>query len=153
MSDVSRREAFLTLAAGATGATVALGAGARAGPIVTISGGGMPSGRLVARVSAAARRMGGEVERRAGTVVGPATVLQCRSWDQMVYLYLSESVSGFVPVSAAAFAIAAGCQAAGRPVAARVWGHDPQWEDGVGRFDGAMLATDIGDLPTDSSLA
>ncbi len=153
MSDVSRREAFLTLAAGAAGATVAMSAGARAGPIVSVSGGGLPSARLLERVSEAAERLGGEVERRAGMVVGEATVLQCRSWDRLVYLYLNETVSGFVSVSVSGFAIAAACQAAGRPAAVLVWGHEPQWEDGVGRFEGAMLAMQVRDLPTETSLA
>jgi len=107
----------------------------------------------LAAVAEAARRFGPEVERRPGMRVGEAMVLHCRSWDGHVYLYMDQSVRGFVAVNGPAFAIAAACQAAGRPVAVKHWGHDAAWGGGVGRFEGALLAMDARDLPEEPLLA
>jgi hypothetical protein len=150
MSDVSRREAFLTLAAGATGVTVAAASGAMAAPAPARAS-MMPPPHVSQAVAEAAQRLAREVERRPVMREGEAMVLQCRSWEGHVYLYISERVRGFVPVSGAGFAIATACQAAGRPVGVKHWGHDASWGDGVGRFEGALLAIDALDLPADSA--
>lgn len=154
MSEVSRRSAVITLAAGAVGVTAA-GMTASGAPGVPRAGQALPPVPAwdLAAVAEAARRFGPEVERRPGMRVGEAMVLHCRSWDGHVYLYMDQSVRGFVAVNGPAFAIAAACQAAGRPAAVLVWGHEPQREDGVGRFEGAMLAMQVRDLPTETSLA
>ena len=152
MSELSRRSAFKTLAAGAAGATVAAGlTGADAWGAPTALP-GAPRAEIRRAVSEAARRLGRAVERREGMVSGEAVVLSCRSWDGRVYLYLDESVRGFVAVNASGFAVAAACQAAGRPAAVSCWGHEPEWGGGVGRFEGALLAVDTGDLPEEPSL-
>jgi hypothetical protein len=156
MSDVSRREAFKTLAAGAAGATVAATVAspiARAATTTPARGAPLPSWEVLESAAAEVRRLGRGVERREGMRSGEALVLHCRSWDGHVYLYVNEQVRGFVPVTASAFAIAAACQAAGRPVAVKHWGHDAHWGNGVGRFEGALLAVEFGDLPEDPTLA
>jgi hypothetical protein len=76
-----------------------------------------------------------------------AYVLHCRSWDKHVYLYLDENLKGFVEVDDRAFAIAAACEVASRPVAVKYWGYDPNWSDGSGRFDGVLMAMDERDFP------
>lgn len=84
---------------------------------------------------------------------GPALarVSRVRSWDASVYLAVTDGTRGFVALSPAAFAIAAACHAAGRPMAVRTWGHDAAWGDGAGRFDGAACAVDLADLPGTTS--
>jgi hypothetical protein len=155
MSEVSRREAFLGLAAGAAGASVVAGlAGSTAhGAVMAVRSGAIPSAAALEDAALAVRRLANGVERRAGMKSGEALVLHCRSWDGHVYLYLSERVRGFAPVNGAGFAIAAACQAAGRPVAVRHWGHDAAWGGGVGLFEGALLAIEAADLPEDPTLA
>lgn len=145
MSDVSRRTAFLTLAAGAAGAT-GMSAAATESAAPARAGSLVPT-RVLDEAAEVARRLGREVERRPGLSIGEATVLHCRSWDGHVYLYVNEQVRGFVALSAPGLAIAAACQAAERPVAVMHWGHDPRWGGGVGRFEGALLAMDARDLP------
>ena len=90
--------------------------------------------------------MGGGVESNLPGPVRIAYVMHCRCWDGSIYLSIDPSTHGFVHVSDRAFAIAAACQAAGRPVAVKCWGHDPDWAGGVGRFEGAILAIDRRDL-------
>lgn len=80
-------------------------------------------------------------------IQGAATVGLCRSFDARIYLEIGKRVRGFVTVDARGFAIAAACQAAGRKVAVQAWGHAPEAEGGLGRFDGALLAIDACDLP------
>jgi hypothetical protein len=80
-------------------------------------------------------------------IQGAATVGLCRSFDAQIYLQLGKRLRGFVAVDARGFAIAAACQAAGRKVAVQAWGHDPEANGGLGRFDGALLAIDAHDLP------
>jgi hypothetical protein len=93
-------------------------------------------------------------DRQAARVAVPerntpclATVRHCRSFRREVYLHVSEQLRGFVVLTPEAFALAAACQAAGRPVAACWWGHDPLHDGGAGRFEGAVLALDLADLP------
>ena len=74
-----------------------------------------------------------------------ARVARCRSWDGSVYL-AAPGLGGYAQLSPHAFAIAAACQAADRPVAMRYRGHDPRWAQGCGRFDGVVLAIDPRDL-------
>lgn len=74
-----------------------------------------------------------------------ARVARCRSWDASVYL-VTEAGSGFAALTPAGFAIAAACQAAGRPVAMQFTEHEPLWQDGAGRFHGVALAIDPQDL-------
>jgi hypothetical protein len=88
----------------------------------------------------------------AAPIQGEATVGLCRSFDAQIYLQLGKRVRGFVAVDARGFAIAAACQAAGRKVAVQAWGHDPEANGGLGRFDGAMLAIDARDLPGGEAL-
>lgn len=83
----------------------------------------------------------------ANALHGEATVMLCRSFDTQVYLHFDAQRRGFVALDARGFAVAAACQAAGRKVAMLAWGHDPDACDGLGRFDGALLAVDALDLP------
>lgn len=85
-------------------------------------------------------------------IAGVATVGLCRSFDTRIYLQIGKRLRGFVSVDARGFAIAAACQAAGRKVAVQAWGHDPDADGGLGRFDGALLAIDARDLPGAESL-
>jgi hypothetical protein len=152
MSEVSRRKAILTLAAGTAGATAVIGAtpSARASTPHTP---GSPPSHIIDEAREAALTVGRAVEDRTGARNDEAQVLSCRSWDGHVYLYINDRLRGFVPVNAQAFAIAVSCRASGRPVAARHWGHDPRWGGGVGRFEGALLSLDLADLPTDATQA
>lgn len=140
MSEVSRRDAVKVFAAGAA---IAVGAGAaRAGDV----GSAAPAGRRLGRAPAATGRAS---ERRECSPVRSAWVDRCRSWDGQVYLTIDDSTRGWVPVTAPAMAIAAACRAAGRPAAVRVWGHEPGFDRGVGRFEGALIAMDASDFPAD----
>lgn len=141
MTDLSSRRAFVALAAGA-----AVAAGST--PAVAAPASDAPSEAEIQAAREAARRLSPGPERRPDPVTAEARVLLCRSWDSTVYLYVSERVKGFVSLTPAAFAIAAACQAADRRVAVRFWGHEREWAD-VGRFDGALLAMDVRDLPAD----
>lgn len=143
MTDLSSRRAFVALAAGAAvaaGSVPAAGAAAAAPDA--------PSDAAVQAAREAAGAIAPAPERRPDAATAEARVLLCRSWDSTVYLYVSERVKGFVSLTPAAFTIAAACQAADRRVAVRYWGHEREWA-GVGRFDGALLALDVRDLPAD----
>ncbi len=141
MTDLSSRRAFVALAAGAAVAGGSVSAAEAGIPAVET-----PSEALLQAARDAARRLAPEPERHPNSVTAEARVLLCRSWDSMIYLYVSKQVSGFVAVSSAAFMIAAACQAADRRVAVRFWGHEREWA-GAGRFEGALLAMDLRDLP------
>jgi hypothetical protein len=161
MKDLSRRDAFKTIVGGATG--VALASGAVASPIPD-SGmigptdaslprmGPAPSAGLAEEIQAAAERLSVGPMPGPGAVMGWARVLLIRSWSREVYLFINESTRGFASVSEAGLAIAAACRAADRPVAAAVWGQEPNFA-GVGRFAGALLAMDAADLSTGASNA
>jgi hypothetical protein len=69
-----------------------------------------------------------------------------RSSTRRVYLYAGPSLKGVVELDVAGHALACAAAAVGRAVFARVWGHDPLWANGVGRFEGAVLAFDAIDL-------
>ena len=95
--------------------------------------------------------------RRAAMAAAPAVpeanlpclamVEQCRSWSREVYLVVDGDIRGYVEVGAEGMAIAAACQAQGRPAAVRYWGHEPQARRGLGAFAGALLALELHDLP------
>lgn len=74
-----------------------------------------------------------------------ARVLRCRSWDSCVYL-AAKGTAGYAQLTPAAFAIAAACQAAGRPVAMRHGGHEANWGNGAGMFRGVVLAVEPADF-------
>lgn len=141
MNDLSSRRAFVALAAGA-----AVAAGSS--PVAAAPAGDAPSEAEVRAAREAARRLSPAPERRSDAVTAEARILLCRSWDSMVYVYVNEQVKGFVAVNPQAFALAAACQAADRRVAVRYWGHDREWA-GAGRFEGALFAADVRDLPTE----
>ena len=138
MSDVTRRDAFLALASGAVLAT---------GREATAAATPDASAHLETARQIAARS-GAPLPRGETTSAAFATVHLCRSWDQSVYLRVDARVRGFATVNAGALAIAAACQAAGRPVAVRYWGSEPEWMQ-VGRFAGVLLAVEASDLPPD----
>jgi hypothetical protein len=143
-SEVTRREAFKVLAIGAAGA--AAGAGeALAAPAGPGAARGRSSG--LREVTEATTRMEGEPAIPERNPPCLATVLRVRSWSRQAYLHVSDEVRGFVALPPEGLAIAAACQAAGRPAAVRYWGHDPSWNGGAGRFEGAVLAVDPQDLP------
>jgi hypothetical protein len=172
MGECTRREAILTLA-GATAATAAAGltSGVLAGrsmaaePAPPTAGALRGAGtstpfdraRMGASVSspaaarahaealAAAARFVAPPPPRGDAVMALAEVHLCRSWDRSLYLYVDERVHGFVATTEEGFALACACQAAGRRVAALLWGCEPAW-GGVGRFAGAHLAVDLSDL-------
>ena len=89
----------------------------------------------------------GIVDPSAPVLLGWAEVEACRSNSGDVYLRFDATHRGFVAVDARGLAIAAACQAAGRSVAAQVWGLDPAAAGGAGRFEGALLAVQLHDLP------
>lgn len=146
--DVTRRDAFKVLAGGAAGAV--LGAGT---PAEAAANGRAVDARAVQEWQPsyeAARRMAGDMAIPESNPACLATVMHCRSWSQQVYLRISEQVRGFVVLTPEGLALAAACQAAGRPIAVRYWGYLPHWND-VGRFEGAVVAIDPRDLPGESS--
>lgn len=138
MTELTRRTAILGLAAGAAAAGTIGGSAAEARPT--------PADPVPQAARDAARRLGASAERPPAGIVGEARVLLCRSWDNQVYLQVSDAVKGFVAVDDRAFAVAAACQAANRKVAVQYWGHSAEWA-GAGRFDGVLLAMDVRDLP------
>ena len=83
----------------------------------------------------------------APLLLGWADVEHCRSSSTEIYLRFDDTHRGFLAVDARGFAIAAACQAAGRPLAAQVWGHEAAAALGAGRFAGGVLAMQIHDLP------
>lgn len=167
-SDVTRRESLKFVAAGVAGAAVgAVGPSAAAG--IPPASGHIAKARAAAAIKALARStppaatlaaIVAEVDRLDRDVVVPegnpvclAAVLHCRSWQRQVYLYISESVRGFVGLGPEGFALAAACQAAGRHVAVRYFGHQPAAHRGAGRFAGAVVAIDPSDLGDPSGAA
>ena len=151
MNEVSRREAVRLLAAGAVGAAAASAEGSAVAAVGTADAIRTPSQTPPHHGPAhgfdVARRIAGDHSSAAAPLpVRDATVLHCRSWDATVYLFIDGSTHGFVELTATGFAIAAACQAAGRTVAVKVWGHDPAWANGAGRFQGALLSIDRRDL-------
>ncbi|HZE98853.1 MAG TPA: hypothetical protein VE981_17730 [Planctomycetota bacterium] len=144
MTELSSRRAFVSLAAGAAGIAAAAAGPASAAP----SAPDAPGAAVAQAAREASLRIGLEPQRRPDAVTAEAHVLLCRSWDSTVYLYVSDRVKGFVTLSAQGLSIAAACQAAGRRVAVRYWGHEPLWAD-AGHFEGALLALDVRDLPAD----
>jgi hypothetical protein len=132
VDQVTRRDAVKALAAGAA---VAVGAGA-----AKARDGAAP------RVRGSAPAGTGEVERHTQDAPRLARVERCRSWERRVYLTIEDGRRGWTPISASGLAIAAACQAADRPVAVLVWGHEAEWSGGEGRFEGALLAIERSDL-------
>ena len=150
MRDVSRRDAFKTLAAGAavTAPVIALGTNRASAAAMTGSANAIPA-HVAELIRQAAQKIATKVERRPQAIMAMARVMQCRSWEGRIYLYVDSSTMGFVNVNERALAIAAAAQAADRPVAVKVWGHDPGWASGAGRFDGALVALELEDLPAE----
>lgn len=136
MSDLTRRNVMKALAGGTVLATAA-GNAAPAGP----ASDHVPTADEVPSTP----RMGGTGAPRTSRVV-LGMVSRCRSWECSIYLHVGPDLHGYVQVTPQAFAVAAACQAAGRPVAFRYWDHDPHWADGAGRFAGATLAVDRRDF-------
>lgn len=148
--DVTRRDAFKVLATGAAGAVIGAAANAEAASPSQSSRHPLPTSKSPAAFDAARHLAGGIVIPESNPAC-LAMVSHCRSWSREVYLQVSEQVRGFVTLTAEGFALAAACQAAGRPVAMRYWGHEPRFHDGAGRFDGAVVAVDLRDLPGESA--
>ena len=146
MSGVTRRDAFMAMAAGAAAATGSLAA-REAGAETVLS----PFEGSLRTAREAALKVAAPILRSDAGPVREARVLLCRSWDRSVYLYVDDQTKGFASLDEAGFAIAAACQAADRPVSVRYWGHAPEW-GAVGRFDGVLLAVDGRDLETGSPL-
>ena len=158
MSKLTRRQAFGTMALGATALT-----GAAVASAIASTGGAftdvvpIPSGSRSLRSGSAGavRRAARHVEDRPSLPDMMASVAHCRSWDSSVLIQLQDGRQGLVQLNAQAFAIASAAQASGRSIAIRVWGHNDQLHEGVGRFEGALVAFDLDDLPPkpgDSSL-
>lgn len=160
MAQLSRRQAFGMISA--TGATLAVGAatGAR-GSIVAPWSDPLAAGTVGARLDAATRARVEAIARAsvASLAMPPAEPAQwawvshLRSWDSSVYLTIDGETHGFVALSPAGLIIAAACHAANRPMAVRTWGYDAAWGEGAGRFDGALCALDLGDLPADGAVS
>jgi len=80
-----------------------------------------------------------------------ATVAHVRSFDRHVYLWISDTLKGWVDLNQGTgstatdmtrlgtFAVAAAAAAAGKKVNCRVWGYDPNWGGGAGHFDRVEL--------------
>lgn len=141
MGEISRRDAVRVLVAG--GAVGGLASVAVAGAstqssigksVESVGGAGLP------RVSIGDVPQGGPDARTAW-----ARVSRCVSWDRRVMFTLDDGSAGVVELDPQARMLAAACQAAGRPLAVRVWGHDPSW-GGVGKFESAIVAIDLADL-------
>ena len=148
-NDVTRRDAFKVLATGAAGAVIGAAANAQ-GATPTPSTRQTLSSSPSPAAFDAARHLAGDVVIPESNPACLAMVSHCRSWSREVYLQVNEQVRGFVTLTAEGFALAVACQAAGRAVAVRYWGHEPQFHDGAGRFDGAVVAVDLRDLPGES---
>lgn len=165
-SSVTRRESLKVVAAGVVGAAVGAagrpvpadaaslagsGALAQAGPVTPLSTCGEPPAATLAAIGAEVDRLDQDLMVPESNPVCLAAVLHCRSWQRQAYLYISETVRGFVGLCPDGFAIAAACQAAGRRVAVRYFGHQPSAHRGAGRFAGAVLAIDPNDRRDASS--
>lgn len=151
MQSLSRRQAFGVISAGAALAAVpgramaSVSAVPTPGPLPQVGPILDPTTRE--RADAVARAAAEALALPAMSPPRWARVSRVRSWDASVYVILDEQTRGFVALSPAAMAIAAACQAAGRTVAIRTWGYDPDGNGGAGRFEGAICAVDLADLP------
>lgn len=143
MTDLTRRNAVRLLAGGSVlASSTILGGGAFAAspePSASARSGDAPQLPDAARSA-----------QSAPPPAVPGSLLQahvgrCRSWDSSVYLSAGRA-RGFAQLSPAAFAIAAACQAARRPVAMKFTEYEPDWNGGAGRFHGVALAIDPQDL-------
>lgn len=140
MTQLNRRDVFRVAAAGAaTAATVrAATSGSPSSPA---------SARSLRREFAAATLRGGLPGSLQGlSPVHPVTVQGCRSWSRDVLLTLPGGACGLVALDATGLALAASAQLGTAPLFARVWGHDAEAEQGLGRFAGVLLAVDPADL-------
>ncbi len=139
MSEFSRRHAFKAMAVGAV--AVAGSIEARAEDSTSSLDAAVAAARAVARRG----------DRIGAHTVAAVRVFLCRSWDRQVYFHVDDLCKGFAALDEAGFAIAAACQAAGRPVALQYLDHQPAW-NGVGRFEGVLLAMDVRDLPAEPEI-
>jgi hypothetical protein len=144
MSELTRRDAVGLLAGGSM-----LGANGLLGSAQGPAAAPAPAG--LALPPAARAACTAPVPALAGRPL-LAQVARCRSFDACVYLDAG-SVRGYALLTPAGFALAAACQAAGRPVAMKFREHEPDWQQGAGRFHGVVLAIDAGDLAEASELA
>lgn len=145
MNELNRRELIRHSAVGAALAgTASAMVRPEAGP--ASAGGRVPSGAMGA-VSGVAAARDHEVVLPEACCVEWAAVSHARSLGREVYLTLDGGRRGFVELGPEGFAIAVACQAAGRPVAVRCWGHEPAACMGAGRFLGAVVAVEAGDVP------
>lgn len=139
MTDLTRRNAVKLLAGGslfASGSALGAASSTTGSPLAPADFAVLP---------AAARACATSAPPPATSPVLLARVFRCRSWDGSVYL-ATPSASGYAQLAPHAFAIAAACQAAGRPLAMRHAGHDPRWSQGSGLFHGVVVAIDPEDL-------
>jgi hypothetical protein len=160
MSELSRRDAVMALAAGAAVTAAASTSLASRAQGLAPSRAGHAAGGTPRGVSGGVSGGSSELTQRAHTILrgtapicGPdaitawAHVGACVSWDDRVMMTLEDGRTGLVPVSDRARALVAGACAAGTRVAVRVWGHDARANGGVGGFAGALVALDLADLP------
>lgn len=149
-NDLSRRDAFKFLAGGAAGvaagAALSSPAAANAAGITSSSSSTVAHAALASEVRAAAARLAPSPNPGPDARCTWARVLSIRSWSKEVYLILDDGTKGLATTNDAGLAILSACQAADKPVAVCVWGHEANFA-GVGRFDGALVAMDLADLP------
>jgi hypothetical protein len=140
MDALNRRDVIRAAAAGAAlvgGAAAATGVGRKPAELRR---------ERLGQVARASLRRALPAEGMGLSPVTTATVAACRSFDGRVLLDLACGRSGLVALDARGFTVAAAAQAAARPVQVRFWGHEPDAEAGLGRFDGVLLAFDAADL-------
>lgn len=146
MDQVSRRDVMRVLAVGAA-AGAASGGAALAGPNRGPMKGSLSADSAAEAARALLRGTAPMPSLGRGASTSLAEARLGVSWDDRVFLVLADGRHGVVTLTEQGRAIALACQAAGRQVAARVWGHDAGWGGGVGRFEGAVVALEIEDLP------
>ncbi len=140
MTQLNRRDVFRVAAAGAATAGVVRAATAETALSV-------PSSRSLRRELAVAALRGGLPGSLQGLSQAlPVAVQGCRSWSRDVLLTLPDGQTGLVALDATGLALAAAAQLTRQPLYARVWGHEADAEQGLGRFAGALLAADAIDL-------
>lgn len=61
-------------------------------------------------------------------------VTNCRSWEKGVHIVLTNGDAGWIEEDSQLVAIAAGAEAAGKPVYIKYKSYDPNWGGGAGHF-------------------
>ncbi|MDX2092686.1 MAG: hypothetical protein SFX73_32775 [Kofleriaceae bacterium] len=146
MSQLTRRGMFTAVAGATAGAALTVPAAAFAStpapaPVTSHDA-------IVARARAAARPTTPLPQPAA--ITARARVALCRAWDHQVYLIIDDEVHGFATVDPRTFAIVVAAQLVGQPIAVQYWGHRPG-SDGIGAFEGVLVAADERDLPRGGS--